>query len=493
MKFSIKLVLSTMIVLALALGFSGFYFVNNVFETSLDREVGQALDESSILSFAFETAALNVPLKYSVMPDSVVEEIASKLEMGGQSGGRLLRIADEEKTVLYTSSGFTADEGLLPQTDQHTKSYRVIRGQDRYYVHTCVSINALNRILYLETMKDVTEVFTERSQGFSLYRKVTVVMLLTGMVIMLFIASLLTKPIRLLTRATREMAAGDYTYRARQISRDELGQLTGDFNKMANALEENICKLEEEIEAREEFMGAFAHELKTPLTAIIGYADMLRSHKLDEEKSIMSANYIYTEGRRLEAMSFRLLDIIVAKQGEARLQETRVGELFAYLQEMFAEKKDVDIRFSHEEAVVWMESNLIKTVLVNLIDNACKASERNGVVSEADGTIAADQDGEGSDMAGVIEVTGQTVQSGYRIAVRDYGIGIPEAEQNKIVKAFYMVDKSRARSKNGAGLGLALCAEILKIHHSELQIESKVGEGSCFSFIISGENNTYEE
>lgn len=82
MKFSIKLVLSTMIVLALALGFSGFYFVNNVFETSLDREVGQALDESSILSFAFETAALNVPLKYSVLPDSVVEEIASRLEMG---------------------------------------------------------------------------------------------------------------------------------------------------------------------------------------------------------------------------------------------------------------------------------------------------------------------------------------------------------------------------------------------------------------------------
>ncbi len=492
MKFSIKLVLSTMIVLALALGFSGFYFVNYVFETSLDREVGQALDESSILSFAFETAALNVPLKYSVLPDSVVEEIASKLEMGGQSGGRLLRIADEEKNILYTSSGFTSDEGLLPQTDLHTKSYRVIRAQDGFYVHTCVAINTLNRILYLETMKDVTEVFTERALGFSLYRKVTVVILLTGIVIMLFIASLLTKPIRLLTKATRKMAAGDY--RARQVSRDELGQLTGDFNRMANALEENICKLEEEIEAREEFMGAFAHELKTPLTAIIGYADMLRSHKLDEEKSIMSANYIYTEGKRLEAMSFRLLDIIVAKQDEARLLDVPVGELFAYLREMFAEKKEMDIRFVYEEAVVRMEANLIKTVLVNLIDNACKASEYSGVSPEPGGK-AADQ--KGSDMAGVpeasvsggstgvVEVTGERVDGGYRIAVRDYGIGIPEEEQIKIVKAFYMVDKSRARSKNGAGLGLALCAEILKIHHSGLQIESKEGEGSCFSFVLA--------
>lgn len=484
MKFSIKLVLSTMIVLALALGFSGFYFVNYVFETSMDREVGQALDESSILGFAFETAALNVPLKYSVLPDSVVEEIASKLEMGGQGGGRLLRIADEEKNILYTSGGFSADEGLLPQTDQHTKSYRVIRAQDGFYVHTCVSINALNRILYLETMKDVTGVFRERAMGFSLYRKVTVVILLTGTVIMLFIASLLTKPIRLLTRATREMAAGDYTYRARQISRDELGQLTGDFNRMANALEENICKLEEELEAREEFMGAFAHELKTPLTAIIGYADMLRSHKMDEEKSIMSANYIYTEGKRLEAMSFRLLDIIVAKQDEAQLQETPVGELFAYLREMFAEKKETDIRFAHEEAVVRMEANLIKTVMVNLIDNACKASEPGSMTGAGEAETASNRAASGG-KAGVVEVTGQMADGGYRIAVRDYGIGIPEAEQSKIVKAFYMVDKSRARSKNGAGLGLALCAEILKIHHSELQIESKVGEGSCFSFLLA--------
>lgn len=485
MKFSIKLVLSTIIVLALALGFSGFYFVNYVFETSLEREVGQALDESSILSFAFETAALNVPLKYSVLPDSVVEEIASKLEMGGRSESRLLRIADEEKNVLYTSDGFTADEGLLPQTDQHTKSYRVILAGESYYVHTCVSINALDRILYLETMKDVTGVFTERAMGFSLYRKVTIIMLLTGMVIMLIIASLLTKPIRLLTKATKRMAAGDYAYRAKQISQDELGQLTRDFNGMANALEDNICKLEEEIEAREEFMGAFAHELKTPLTAIIGYADMLRSHKLDEEKSIMSANYIYTEGKRLEAMSFRLLDIIVAKQEEANLQEVPVRELFVYLQEMFAEKKEMDIRFQYEEALVQVEPNLIKTVLVNLVDNACKASES--------GETARETDGASTENVGVVEVTGQVVDDGYRVVVKDYGIGIPEEEQHKIVKAFYMVDKSRARSKNGAGLGLALCAEILKIHHSKLQIESKVGEGSCFSFVLPVENGIYEE
>jgi len=72
MKFSSKLLFCTMIVMAIALGFSGFYFVDSVFEISLERETGQALDENSILCFAFETAALNVPAKYDVLQDSTV-------------------------------------------------------------------------------------------------------------------------------------------------------------------------------------------------------------------------------------------------------------------------------------------------------------------------------------------------------------------------------------------------------------------------------------
>lgn len=462
MKFSYKILLWMIVVMALALGFSGYYLVNYVFETSLSREVGQALDESSILGFAFETAALNVPSKYTVLPDSTVEEIASRLETGGQSARRMLRISDEEKNVLYVSDGFTAGEDLLGQLGVDIKAHEVIASGDKYYIHTGTSVNALGRVLYLETMRDVSVVFQERAVGFSLYRRVTLVMLLAGTIIMHFISSLLTKPIRLLTRATKRMAAGDYSYRARQISRDELGQLTRDFNRMAKALKKNIEKLEEEIEAREEFMGAFAHELKTPLTAIIGYADMLRSHKLDEEKSFLSANYIYTEGKRLEAMSFRLLDIIVTGKNKADMQKILTADIFLYLQEMFAGTREMDFTFTCEPGEVLAEINLIKTVLVNLIDNACKASEPGSS----------------------IEIEGRVTEAGYAFSVRDHGIGIPEKEQRKITKAFYMVDKSRARSKNGAGLGLALCAEILKIHHSELQIESRAGEGSCFRFVL---------
>ena len=106
--------------------------------------------------------------------------------------------------------------------------------------------------------------------------------------------------------------------------------------------------------------------------------------------------------------------------------------------------------------------DLIKSVLLNLVDNACKAS------------------GEGA----TIEVLGEKQQGGYLIKVRDYGVGIPKEEQERITEAFYMVDKSRSRSRNGAGLGLALCVEILRLHGSELCIDSEPGKGTTMSFLL---------
>lgn len=470
MKFSIKLVLWTMIIMALTLGLSGFYFVNYVFETSLEREINQAMDENSILRFAFETAALNVPLKYGVLQDGTVEQIASNLETGGQDVRRMLRLSDEEKNALYISDGFDADNELLEQTKENQRAYRVIRSGEHFYVQTASNVNALDRVLYLETLKDVSEVFYERAMGYSVYRRMTILMLLLGVIIMHVIATWLTKPIRLLTKATKEMAAGDYSYRANKVSNDELGQLTLDFNSMAEALEENIDKLEDEIQAREDFVGAFAHELKTPLTSIIGYADMLRSRKLDEEKSFLSANYIYTEGKRLEAMSLRLLDIIVTKRGEAKFQKVSTESLFEYIRSMFIPNEAMEFVYTYDKAFVRADSDLIITVLINLLDNACKASEPGSV----------------------IEVKGNQEESGYRFTVRDYGIGIPIEEQDKITQAFYMVDKSRSRSRNGAGLGLALCAEILSQHHSRLEIDSAPGEGSSIGFVLRKEGKEEE-
>lgn len=104
----------------------------------------------------------------------------------------------------------------------------------------------------------------------------------------------------------------------------------------------------------------------------------------------------------------------------------------------------------------------MKTLLYNLIDNACKASEP------------------GSE----IFLTGEHIDGFYRLSVRDCGRGIPAEEISKITEPFYMVDKSRSRKQNGAGLGLALCQEIAMIHGDSLHIQSQLGQGTCISFSV---------
>ncbi len=464
MKFSCKILLCSLITTAAAFGIGGYFFVNDVFKASLEREIGQATDDSSILRFAFETAALNIPSKYDILQNSVIEELGANLENSGQGSGRLLRLSDENREVLYASEGFVEDTALLSDLGEQIRVWQIIHPDRHYYIRTGIVVHALDRVLYLETMKDVTEVYAERARGFAVYRGLTIFILLFSSVVMYIFSRWLTKPIRLLTQATKKMTAGDYSYRAEQISGDEMGQLTMDFNHMAGVVEENIHKLENEIRAREDFIAAFSHELKTPLTAVIGYADMLRSRKLDEEKHFLAANYIYTEGKRLEAMSLRLLEIIVAKRYPHEPQDTDVEELFAWLKGLFEERTDMEILFDWEPGRILSDGSMLKSVLLNLTDNACKASEPGSTVT----------------------VRGEKREDGYYFAVRDHGVGIPAEECQKITEAFYMVDKSRSRSHNGAGLGLALCVEILRLHGSTLEIESTPGVGSCFGFLIPG-------
>ena len=105
---------------------------------------------------------------------------------------------------------------------------------------------------------------------------------------------------------------------------------------------------------------------------------------------------------------------------------------------------------------MYAEANLLKSVLLNLVDNACKASSQGGLV----------------------EVFGRRMEDAYAFQVKDYGVGIPEEELMKVTEAFYMVDKSRARKEGGAGIGMTLCSRIVKLHHARWEISSRENEGT---------------
>ena len=269
-------------------------------------------------------------------------------------------------------------------------------------------------------------------------------------------------PPRRLSKATKLVAGGRAGIRIRKRSKDEIGVLAEDFNRMSTSLNRTMKELEEKTKSQEMFTNNFAHELKTPLTSMIGYADLIRSNQLSEEKLITYANQIVVEGRRLEKMSMKLMDLIVLKKQDFLFYDMDITIFAEAVYETLlpvAGKYGVELTVNVQPAIVRLEPDLMKTVLINLFDNARKSMDGKGKIS----------------------LFGVWVSDEYRIGIKDNGCGIDEENLSRLTEAFYMVDKSRSRANGGAGLGLAICNEIVKLHQAKLQIMSKKGIGTQVS------------
>ena len=460
MKFSWKVFFSTVIVTLVSFSIGGYILISALFSTSLEREVTAAYQENSVLYSSLGHSIATLPHN-GALSDGAMKKLAASLQITTANGVLPFQISGETFMPLFSNRADFVKTELPRGLSPNTRGYTTIRENESYTLAVCSPLNENGQVFYLETFRDITPLYIAKEEQFLIFRRILLLLALVISVLIFSIALWLTHPLKVLSVATKRIAQGDLHSRLKIAGTDEVAMLTKDFNLMTEKLEQTVLELKDAARRQEDFVAGFAHELKTPLTSIIGYADMLRSHKLDEEKSFMSANYIYTEGKRLETMAFRLLDIIVTKRDEAQFQKVSAESIFLYLQDMFRSGGQ-QLVYQFEKGTVWAETDLIKTVLINLIDNACKASE-------ADGRI---------------EIGGCRTEEGYRFEIRDHGVGIPEEEQKNVVKAFYMVDKSRARSKNGAGLGLALCAEILRLHNSRLEIESEPGKGTRVGFVL---------
>lgn len=236
---------------------------------------------------------------------------------------------------------------------------------------------------------------------------------------------------------------------------------------MWEKLEENITLLKESAEQKEMFMGAFTHEMKTPMTSIIGYADLLRTQKLNQRDQADALDYIFSEGKRLENMSLKMLDLFVADKKDVVLKKVSPANIVNYTVKHLKttyQKNHIVIEVKAEAGECWLESDLFQTLLINLLDNAKKAMEQGGKI--------------------VVMV--KMAQSGCVLSVTDGGKGIPQEALGHLTEAFYRVDKARARSNGSAGLGLALCNKIVELHHGSIEFSSEEGIGTIVTVYLNG-------
>lgn len=324
----------------------------------------------------------------------------------------------------------------------------------RQILITGSNVNVRNERYAVYVVEDITGVYESITRMVWRFALIGGVGILLGFVLIGLLVRRSMQPLAVLKTAAGRIAAGGYGERATVLSKDEVGALANDFNRMAEAVENHIGELIETAERQRLFIGGVTHEFKTPLTTVILNADTLQNAYMDEEERQTALSYIERQCKWLERMTQKLLKLITLKQ-DIELKPSSVPQLFERVEESMAEtlrQRDTRLISECKLNTLSMDADLMQSVLINLVDNASKASAPGQAV-----TMRAYDD--------VIEVS-------------DNGIGIPESELARITEPFYVVDKSRSKKLGGSGLGLALVKEIVNAHGAALEIESSVGVGT---------------
>jgi signal transduction histidine kinase len=279
-------------------------------------------------------------------------------------------------------------------------------------------------------------------------------------IVTILLSKFLVNPINKLIKSTKTIASGEFGERVQVSSQDEIGMLSKHFNDMADVVEDKINELQRAAEDKQHFIDNLAHELRTPLTSIIGYSDYLRTNQYNEEVFIDCLTFIYDAGKRLEKLSFTLMDLIMLRKDKFEIKAEKIKLLLTGIKNDLSyklEEKNIELEIVCEELMIAVNESLIRILIANLVDNSIKASKIGSKIY-----IKAYKDGKDH----VI------------LEIKDNGIGIPKEEIDKIFEPFFMIDKSRERANGGVGLGLSLCAQIAKIHNAKISVDIKLGNGT---------------
>lgn len=447
MKLSAKITLSVVLIVSLAVAIGGYAIVSSVFRSQMTHQITTAADETQLLCSVLGTMA--VERRTSVAQGATQNSLEQTL-----------------KEAPFREYRLRLTDPTIPTENIAYEIRQISEGKGKQYelVVTC-RFSVDQSAFYLESRRDVTDLYTLRGQYLATFRLVYLAAVVFSLVSGIAVSAVLTAPIRTLSRSARQIAGGNYSVRAAVRTADEIGILATQFNRMTQELENHIQSLEKATQQQKDFTASFAHELKTPLTSIIGYADTLRSRKLPEAQQFEAANFIFTEGRRLETMSHSLLRLFSLENEAPKMQRFSALSLAKSVEESIAyplRQRQLVLELRVEDEWVTGERSLLEILLYNLLDNARKASNPGSKIT----------------------LLGTKVPVGYCFAVKDRGRGIPPEALSRITEPFYMVDKSRARAEGGAGLGLALSKRIAELHGAKLHYESIVDRGTVVSFVL---------
>lgn len=382
---------------------------------------------------------------------------------------------NNEEIMSNLNVKITKDRKEITNAKKDKKSFIIRKVNNEKYIFVSSKIVLKNKEFKLITSNSIQGVYDKRIGNYNFFIIIDFIVFIVLAIGMSIISKNLTDPLVKLSNVSKDIAQGDYSKRAPQTnSTTEISILENNFNIMIDVIEENIEELKSLNESKQRFIDSLNHEIKTPITSIIGYSDLLLKSKVNEEMKIKALSYINSEGKRLESLNSTLLKLILIRERKIDMISTSINELVVNVIETMNYKlkqKSMSVEINLEKTLLNVDKQLIIVLLSNLIDNGIKASDENSK----------------------IYISGERHKENYILKIKDEGMGIPEEDLNKILEPFYMVDKARTRKNNGIGLGLAICSEICKVHNISINIESQLNIGTEVILTFNKECIAYEK
>lgn len=336
--------------------------------------------------------------------------------------------------------------------------------QDTYYFYLSYPLEELN-----ETWNQLFWIYLLISVGIS-------VILVAVLSVMLHV---LLQPLGKLTETVSDIRSGNYSKRVKVRGRDELAVFGENINAMAQTIEMNIEKLQEDNQRKEELVENLAHEMKSPITSIYGYAEYMMKSKVSLEESMQFCAIIMEESGRMKDMCYTLMDLSEIRRSEITYEKIKPQEFLDQIEQVIAVRQTavlvsdpVKVIFQNlmgEGNNLYGNRRLLEILLLNLISNAIRACRQKREETAAEVSVSVS-----------LKPTGEGVE----LRVSDNGIGIPAKKLDRLTDPFYRVDKGRSRENGGNGLGLSLCRQIVECHQGTMSFSSVEGEGTVVQVIF---------
>jgi signal transduction histidine kinase len=321
-----------------------------------------------------------------------------------------------------------------------------------FHIRGYLIIHQPTRIL-LETCEDIM---------FLIYISVGIVFLFSFVFLLAF-QYFVYHPLRQISEAATQYASGNLDYEIPIHTQDEIGYLSASLNYMSSQLKDME-------DYQKKIVANVSHDFRSPLTSIKGYVEAMVDGTIPYELQDKYLNIILFETERLTDLTKDLLTLNELDTKERMLDKSEfdiqvmVKQTAASFEVICKSRRiAIELLLLPEETLVYADKRKIQQVLYNLIDNAIKFSEND------------------SSMRIEISTQGEKVM----LSIKDFGIGIPRKELNKIWERFYKSDASRGKDKKGTGLGLAIVKEIMQAHEESINVISTEGVGTEFIFSLS--------